>query len=378
MQVTFFISVVGGAALVAGVDLAGFQLAIDPTLLVVYGSVTGMGGAVVDKNATAQQPLLAVPSAVSASSLAIMMVDLDIPSSTQPTTFLHWIQTDLAASTTPETIMTAQGNVQGFGVNLAKNTAAIVPYTQPNPPAQNPLSHRYTQLLIDTSQMTSAGLTALQTAAQNRVNFNINTTLQEAGLSQSVIAWNFFNVTNPGPAASTASTGAGAKANADTQGGKTKKSKGDKGAGATATNSTSTAGGKKGAKGGANVASTGNSTTSGTGKKGGKKGSGDVTSQSNSTTSDTGKKAGKKGKGGANSTTTDTGNGGKKGKGGKGSNSTAAAGSTGAGTQVSSGAVTGSNSSGSGTVTVSESAEQRGLHSVLLALCLVGAAILAL
>lgn len=308
-----------------------------------------------------------------------MMVDLDIPSSTQPTTFLHWIQTDLAASTTPETIMTNQGILQGFGVNLAKDTAAIVPYTQPSPPAQNPLSHRYTQLLIDTSQMTSAGLTALQTAAQNRVNFNINTTLQEAGLSQSVIAWNFFNVTNPGPAASTAGSATGAAdSKADTQGGKTKKNKGDKGAAATASNSTSSAGGKKGSKGGANVASTGNSTTSGTGKKGGKKGGGDVTAQSNSTTSDNGKKGGKKGKGGANSTTTDTGNGGKKGKGGKGSNSTASTGSTGTGTQVSSGAVTSSNGSSNGTVTVSESPERRTLHSVLLSLCLVGAAVLAL
>lgn len=50
MQCKILISVVGGAALVAGADLAGFQLAIDPTLLVVYGSTTGMGGAVVDRN----------------------------------------------------------------------------------------------------------------------------------------------------------------------------------------------------------------------------------------------------------------------------------------------------------------------------------------
>lgn len=50
MQAKILISLVGGAALVAGVDLAGFQLAIDPTLLVVYGSTVGMGGAVVEKN----------------------------------------------------------------------------------------------------------------------------------------------------------------------------------------------------------------------------------------------------------------------------------------------------------------------------------------
>lgn len=350
---------------------------------------------------TAQQPLLAVPSAVTASSLAIMMVDLDIPTSTQPTTFLHWLQTDLVASTTPETIMTSTGNLQGFGVNLANNTAAIVNYTQPSPPAQNPLSHRYTQLLIDTSAITPAGLTALQTAAQSRVNFNINTTLQQAGLSQNVISWNFFNVTNPGPAAaSNAATGAqsanadAATANStDTTGAGKKGAKAQKGAkgaaAAAASNSTATAtgnGGKKN-KGGVSAADVGNATTSDTGK-GGKKNKGagaDVTAQSNSTTADTGKKGGKKAKGADNSTATDTGNGGKKNKGGKGTNSTSAqtaspssADSTGAGTPVAAGAVTSNNNSTAGTVTVSGSPEQRVLHSVLLSLCLVGAATLAL
>lgn len=333
-----------------------------------------------------------------------MMVDLDIPISTQPTTFLHWLQTDLKASTTPETIMTSSGNLQGFGVNLANNTAAIINYTQPNPPAQNPLSHRYTQLLIDTSAITPAGLTALQTAAQSRVNFNINTTLQAAGLSQNVISWNFFNVTNPGPAAAAnvATGGQSAKANADAattanstdttgtgkKGAKAQKAKGGKGAAAAAaTNSTATATGGKKNKGGVSAASAGNSTTAGTGK-GGKKNKGagaNVTAQSNSTTADTGKKGGKKAKGAAgNSTTTDTGNGGKKNKGGKGDNTTSAstaspssADSTGATTGVAAGAVTSSNST-AGTVTVSGSPEQRALHSVLLSLCLVGAAALGL
>lgn len=60
MQAKILISLVGGAALVASVDLAGFQLAIDPTLLVVYGSTVGMGGAVVDKNGNYQLALLEV------------------------------------------------------------------------------------------------------------------------------------------------------------------------------------------------------------------------------------------------------------------------------------------------------------------------------
>lgn len=49
MQAQLLISLVGGAALVAGADLAGFQIAMDPALLVVYGSTPAMGGVVVDK-----------------------------------------------------------------------------------------------------------------------------------------------------------------------------------------------------------------------------------------------------------------------------------------------------------------------------------------
>lgn len=208
-----------GAALVAGADLAGFQIAQDPTLLVAFGEILATNGVVVAKNGkqlllscssrgssivassnlssivTAQQPLLAVPTQSTATSVTIMMVDLDIPSDIQPTTFLHWLQTDLPISSQETTIATSQGSIRGFSVSQ-KNTDAIVPYTQPSPPAKNPLSHRYAEILLDTSALTQASLAILQTAAQKRVNFDIKTTLETAGLSNSVIAWNFFNVTN--------------------------------------------------------------------------------------------------------------------------------------------------------------------------------------
>lgn len=139
----------------------------------------------------------------------IMMIDLDIPSSTQPTTFLHWIQTDMVADDTLSTILADSGapNNQGFIIQQGKPTAAIVPYTQPNPPAQNPLSHRYAEILLDTSALTPAGLVALTTAAQGRVNFNIAAALKAAGLANSVVAFNFFNVTNPAGAAPPPTTG---------------------------------------------------------------------------------------------------------------------------------------------------------------------------
>lgn len=144
------------------------------------------------------------------------MVDLDIPSTSNPHTFLHWMQTGFTPSTTASAITTANGTVQGFTLTNAQNTSAIVAYTQPNPPAQNPLSHRYTEVLVDTSAMSADGITALTTAANVRVGFDINTALQAAGLTNNVVAGNSFNVTNAGPVAASSAKKAnsGAKANA--------------------------------------------------------------------------------------------------------------------------------------------------------------------
>lgn len=136
-----------------------------------------------------------------------MMVDLDIPSDQNPHTFLHWMQTDLTPATTASTISTSNGSTQAFTLSNAKKTSALVFYTQPAPPAQNPLSHRYTQILVDTSSMSPAGLSALQSAAQTRVGFDTGSVLQAAGLSNNVVAGNFFNVTNPGQTFSAAAFG---------------------------------------------------------------------------------------------------------------------------------------------------------------------------
>lgn len=133
------------------------------------------------------------------------MVDLDIPSNQNPHTFLHWMQTDLAPATRASSFAVSNGTTQGFALSNAKKTGALVPYTQPNPPAQNPLSHRYTQILVDTSSMTQASLSALQSAAQTRVGFDAASVLEAAGLSSNVVAGNSFNVTNPDQTVSSAS-----------------------------------------------------------------------------------------------------------------------------------------------------------------------------
>lgn len=145
------------------------------------------------------------------------MIDLDIPSTQNPHTFLHWMQTGLTPATTASTMTTVNGTIQGFTLTNAKNTSAIVAYTQPGPPAQNPLSHRYTEVLVDTSAMSAAGLTALTTAAGTRVGFDINTALQAAGLTNNVVAGNSFNVSNPGPVAASANANANAASNSTGQ-----------------------------------------------------------------------------------------------------------------------------------------------------------------
>ena len=135
------------------------------------------------------------------------MVDLDIPSDQNPHTFLHWMQTDLTPATTATTISASNGSTQAFTLTNTKNTSALVAYTQPAPPAQNPFSHRYTQVLVDTSSVSPAGLSVLQSAAKTRVGFDTESVLQAARLSSNVVAGNSFNVTNPGQSITTASIG---------------------------------------------------------------------------------------------------------------------------------------------------------------------------
>ncbi|KAJ0116620.1 hypothetical protein J7T55_009770 [Diaporthe amygdali] len=188
------------ATLVVGKTPSGFTPASDTDLIVVYGQTPAMNGVAVDKAATASAPIIATTSRLTGTSYTVVMVDLDIPSEQNPHTFLHWMQTGLTPATTATTILASNGSTQAFTLSNAKNTSALVAYTQPAPPAENPLSHRYTQILIDTSTMSSDGLSALQFAAETRVGFDTDSALEAAGLSSNVVAGNSFNVTNPGQA----------------------------------------------------------------------------------------------------------------------------------------------------------------------------------
>lgn len=160
-----------------------------------------------------KQPQLATTARLAGTSYAVMMIDLDIPTNSPPTTstLLHWMQTDLQQSNTAITMNTTAGTTNVFALQMPGAVAAAASYIGPAPPARTPLSHRYTQVLVDTSSASQQSLSILAQAAQNRQGFNAEQVLTQAGLQDKVVAGNFFVVTNPGPASnSTAGTANGA------------------------------------------------------------------------------------------------------------------------------------------------------------------------
>lgn len=130
------------------------------------------------------------------------MIDIDIPTNTPPTTstLLHWMQTGLTPATAATSLNASTGAQSVFLLQNTSNTAPFAAYLGPSPPAKVPLSHMYVQILVDTSNAKQDAITSLQTAAANRNAFSALDVLTAAGLQNNVIAGNFYNVTNPGPA----------------------------------------------------------------------------------------------------------------------------------------------------------------------------------
>ncbi|KAK4127717.1 hypothetical protein N657DRAFT_653867 [Parathielavia appendiculata] len=159
---------------------------------------------------TTSEPRIGTLTRLNGTSYAVMMIDLDIPTDNPPktNTLLHWMQTGLTPSTTATQLDTSSGTMQVFLLhkNNQSNTTAIVPYFSPNPPARIALSHRYTQILVDTSGLTEEGTEVLRTAATTRRGFDAEPVLERAGLEGRIVAGNSYNVTNPGPVSVTNGT----------------------------------------------------------------------------------------------------------------------------------------------------------------------------
>lgn len=158
--------------------------------------------------ATANPPVIATDKKLTGKSWAIMMIDLDIPTNNPPqtNTLLHWMQTGLGQSDTALGRRDDTAAATAFG---GAKTKAAAPYFGPSPPARTPLKHRYTQILVDTSDATEADMKVLIEAAADRQGFNAEAVLTKANLADKVVAGNFFTVSNPGPAQDPPSGGSG-------------------------------------------------------------------------------------------------------------------------------------------------------------------------
>ncbi|OIW29903.1 PEBP-like protein [Coniochaeta ligniaria NRRL 30616] len=183
---------------------AGFEPASNTDLIVEFSSIAALNGAVLPKEVTATQPRVGTTTRLTGTSYAVIMIDLDIPTNTSSTnTLLHWMQTGLTPATSPTMLNTTRGQNMVFLLQNTTQTSPAAPYIGPGPPARTPLSHRYTQILVDTSAVTKQATSALETAAETRLGFDAMTVLMQAGLAAKVVAGNSFNVTNPGPAQNT-------------------------------------------------------------------------------------------------------------------------------------------------------------------------------
>jgi hypothetical protein len=121
-----------------------------------------------------------------------MMVDPDIPPATtggSTSELLHWMQSGLVSANNA----TFVAGVQMFELINPTNTSALATYIQPSPPNKSPNTHRYTQMLLNTTENSSA-LSTLSTFAKTRTNFSAVNVVKDTGLN--VIFGNSFDVTN--------------------------------------------------------------------------------------------------------------------------------------------------------------------------------------
>lgn len=147
-----------------------------------------------------------------------MMVDPDIPPATAggaTSELLHWMQPGLVSANTTTTI----GGMKVYELINPTNTSAIASYIGPAPPNKSPTTHRYTQLLLNTTGNSTA-LSTLTKAGATRSNFSAVDVVKNAGLT--VLFGNSFNVS--ATTNTTAGTATNSTSSGSTSGGKSSKS----------------------------------------------------------------------------------------------------------------------------------------------------------
>ncbi|KAJ4388954.1 hypothetical protein N0V93_006416 [Gnomoniopsis smithogilvyi] len=205
-----FLTTLAAASLALAATPTSFTPGSNNPLVVSYSGRTALNGVVIAQNAVSTMPQIGTQTRLNGTSYAVLMIDIDIPTNTPPatSTLLHWMQTGLTPATTATNL---NGTTGVFLLQNTSNTAPFAAYIPPGPPARIPLSHRYVQILVDTSGVQQTALNSLKTAAANRSAFSAINTLTAAGLQTKVVAGNFYNVTNPGPVSNTTTSSNGTR-----------------------------------------------------------------------------------------------------------------------------------------------------------------------
>jgi hypothetical protein len=144
----------------------------------------------------------------------VIMTDPDIPGAptdSKTGQFLHWIQAGLESSSTSTTV----AGKTIFELINPSNASAFAPYAQPSPPNRALTTHRYIQLLVNTTG-DSAALRTLMTAGATRTNFSALNVVNAAGVK--VLFGNYFNVTNEDALAAAGTTSLASNSSATTTG----------------------------------------------------------------------------------------------------------------------------------------------------------------
>jgi len=196
----------------------GFQPASTNNLTVAFGDTLAINGVNFPKAETQTAPTIGTSQPL-VGSYTLMMVDPDIPPQIvggATSELLHWLQPGLVSANTSTTI----GGIKVYELINPTNVSAIATYLGPSPPNKSPTTHRYTQLLLNTTG-NGIALAALTKSGATRTNFSAVDVVKNAGLT--VLFGNYFNVsadTNTTVSGSGNGTSASSRATSTGSGGK--------------------------------------------------------------------------------------------------------------------------------------------------------------
>ncbi|EEY14022.1 conserved hypothetical protein [Verticillium alfalfae VaMs.102] len=205
------------ASLVSAATPPGFQPAGQGALIISYGGIAAMNGAICqkecaylrhsDENSTdankQQRPKCrsiateqSAPGHVRHHDDRQWTYD-ERASADNP--LLHLAQTGFHSSPTPMVLNSTAGPKTVYVMQNLAQQPPLAEYIGPNPPARAPLAHRYAFVAVDHTQITQQGLSALSQATSERRGFDAVQALTAAGLQMNAVAGDYFIVRNTGP-----------------------------------------------------------------------------------------------------------------------------------------------------------------------------------